>query len=140
MPFRLDPQVAGELGEGTVLDGSTHPPRVSQVVYVLDQPDADESIQSFPVFLVSTNLGSRLQDAGLTGFELSGVIVRPSDNYLAIYGDVPLPQYLWLQVTGTAEETDCWLDESLQVCVSDRMMAIMELVTLSDCLVEPVPS
>lgn len=140
MPFRLDPQVAGELGEGTVLDGSTHPPRVSQVVYVLDQPDADEFIQSFPVFLVSTNLGSRLQNAGLTGFELSGAIVRPSDNYLAIYGDVPLPQYLWLQVTGTAEETDCWLDESLQVCVSDRMMAIMELVTLSDCLVEPVPS
>lgn len=138
MPYRLDPQVAGELGAGTVLDSSTYPPRVSQVDYVLDRPDADEFIQSFPVFLVSMNLGVRLHDAGLTGFELSGATVRPSDNYTAIYGKVPPQRYQWLQVTGTAGEADCWLDESFQVCVSDRMMSIVEVVTLTDCVVEPV--
>lgn len=139
MPYCLDPQVAGELGDGTVLDSSTHPPQVSKVDYVLDQSDADELIQSFPVYLVSTNLAPRLQDAGLTGFELSGATVRPSDNYLAIYGNVPPPEYLWLQVTGTAGEADCWLDESAQLCVSDRMMTVIEAAGLSDCLVEPIP-
>jgi hypothetical protein len=37
MPYALEPLVAGELGEGTVLDPSTHPPKVSAVDYVLDR-------------------------------------------------------------------------------------------------------
>lgn len=138
MPCRLDPQVAGELGDGTVLDSSTHPPMVSQVDYVLDQPDADDFIQSFPVFLVAVELGSRLEQAGLTGFNLLDLAVRPSDNYLAVYGDVPHPQYLWMQVTGAPEQADCWLDTSFQICVSDRMMTIIEAAALSDCLVEAI--
>lgn len=136
LPYRLDPQVAGELGDETVLDSSTHPPLVSQVDYVLDQPDADDLIQSFPIFLISTGLGSRLQDAGLTGFALAGALVRPSENYLAIYGAVPHPQYMWFQVIRADIEADCWLDESLQLCVSDRMMRHLEAADLSDCLIE----
>jgi hypothetical protein len=140
MPYRLDPQVAGELGAGTVLDSSTHPPAVSHVDLTLDYPDADELIQSFPVFLVSESLGSRLQAADLTGFSLTGASVRPSENYLAVYGAAPHPHYLWMQVTGVAGTADCWLGDSLQVCVSDRMMEILEAVALSDCSVEELPS
>jgi len=139
MPYCLDPEVAGELGEGTVLDSSTHPPALSHLDFTLDYPDADELIQSFPVFLISERLGSRLQAAGLTGFTLTGARVRPSDNYLAVHGDAPHPHYLWMQVAGVAGEADCWLDDSLMVCVSDRMMTILEAVGLSDCSVEKLP-
>lgn len=76
MPYRLDPQVAGELGDGTVLDGSTRPPKVSRVDYVLDRPDADPIIQSFPVFLVAEDLGPHLENAGLIGFRLADADVR----------------------------------------------------------------
>lgn len=138
MPYILDPQVAGELGDGTVLDGSTHPPTVSKVDYVLDQPNADELIQSFPVFLVSAGLGTRLQQAGLSGFNLADVSVRPSDNYVALFGDAQHPQYLWMQVNGLPAGADCWLDTSFQLCVSDRMMSIIETAVLSDCLVEEI--
>jgi hypothetical protein len=61
MPYSLDPQVAGELGEGSVLDTTVHPPVVTEVDYVLDQPEADELIQSFPVFLVSSGLADRFR-------------------------------------------------------------------------------
>jgi hypothetical protein len=50
---------------GTDLDASTHPPGVSMVEYLLDTPDADDLIESFPVFLVSTLLGKALVDASL---------------------------------------------------------------------------
>jgi hypothetical protein len=140
MPYVLDPQVAGELGDETVMDGSTHPPTVTRVDYVLDQPDADEFIQSFPVFLVSLDLGARLQQAGMTGFDLADALVRPSVEYLAAFGDVPHRLYSWLRVHGTPEVDDCWLDQSLQICVSDRMMSIIETTTLSDCLVEELGS
>jgi len=138
MPYRLDPQVAGELGEGTLLDSSTHPPIVSRVDYVLDLPQADEFIQSFPVFLVSDGLGARLQAGGLTGFTLAEASVRPSENYLALYGEAPHRQYLWMNVTGSPGQADTWLDASFQVCVSDRMLAILEASELSDCLVEEI--
>lgn len=111
---------------------------MSQVEYVLDAPDADAFIQSFPIFLVTVDLGSRLQQAGLTGFNLVNVVVRPSDNYVALYGDVPPPRYSWMQVTGAPGTADCWLDTSFHICVSDRMKAIIDTVPLTDCLVEEI--
>lgn len=83
MPYRLEPHVAGELGEATDLDPSAHPPVVRAVEYVLDAPDSDDLIESFPVFLVSARLAERLDAAGVTGFVLEDAIVRPSTEYLA---------------------------------------------------------
>jgi hypothetical protein len=49
MPYCLEPHVAGELGEATELDPSAHLPIVTVVEYVLDAPDSDDLIESFPV-------------------------------------------------------------------------------------------
>jgi hypothetical protein len=133
MPYSLDPQVAGELGEGSVLDTTVHPPVVTEVDYVLDQPEADELIQSFPVFLVSSGLADRFQSAGLTGFTLEEATTRPSFEYLSAFGQAPHREYRWLRVHGT-EQDDCWIDSSAMLCVSDRMMEILNSATLSDCL------
>jgi hypothetical protein len=138
MPYSIDPQVAGELGEGTVLDSSVHPPLVTQVDYVLDGPATDDLIQSFPVYLVSVELAERLQRARLTGFALADAAVRPSLEYLAVYGNVAHRQYRWLRLQGTAED-DCWLDGSFKLCVSDRMMRILESAKLSDCVITKIP-
>ena len=56
MPYALDPQVAGGLGENTVIDTSSHPPVVTHVDFVLDYPVTDDLIQSFPVFLVTVEM------------------------------------------------------------------------------------
>lgn len=137
MPYSLDPQVAGELGEGSVLDATVHPPAVAKVDYVLDRPDADELIQSFPVYLVSSGLADRLQSSGLTGFALAEVVTRPSVEYSSAFGDAPHRHYRWLQVLGT-EEDDCWIDASLMLCISDRMMEILSEATLSDCVITKI--
>jgi hypothetical protein len=75
--YRLDPHVAGELGEATELDPSTHPPIVRALEYVLDAPDADDLIESFPVFLVSASLAGALENADLTGFALRHLVWMP---------------------------------------------------------------
>ncbi|MFT4008828.1 MAG: hypothetical protein QM655_02180 [Nocardioidaceae bacterium] len=135
MPYRLDPQVAGELGPDTDLDTSTHPPKVKRLEYVLDQPETDELITSFPVFLVSDQLGSRLKKAHLDGFKLTKAPVRPSDNYRQLYGKAEHRDYRWLQVTGAPGRSDFWLDQSFNLCVSDGAMAILESAVLSGCTV-----
>lgn len=138
MPYRLDPQVAGELGPDTDLDTSTHPPKVKRLEYVLDQPETDELITSFPVFLVSEQLGGRIKKAHLDGFKLAKARVRPGDNYRELYGKARHRDYRWLQITGTARRSDFWLDESFNLCVSDRAMKILEVSVLTDCEIERI--
>lgn len=135
MTYSLDPQVAGELGAGTSLDTSTHPPVVHRVEFVLDLPQADDLIQSFPVFLVSEDLGTRLKSARLTGFALRSARVSVSADYSAIYGDAPHPHYLWLKVDGRPSSSDVWLDSEFRLCASDRAFRIFEQGKLSACQV-----
>jgi hypothetical protein len=132
----LDPQIAGELGGRTVLDSTTHPPVVRELEYVLDQPEADDLIQSFPVFLVGVDLARRLQEAGLSGVGLAEAVVRPSAEYTAAYGRAPHRSYRRLQPGNVGE--DCWVDDSGRLCVSDRMMRILDDAELSDCLVSEI--
>jgi hypothetical protein len=43
--YVLEPLVAGELGDATQLDATTHPPLVRHVEFVLDLP-TDEAVQA----------------------------------------------------------------------------------------------
>ena len=120
MPFALEPQVAGEFGPATVFDHRQHPPTVTDVEYVLDHPDTDDLIESFPVYLVSDRLTARLLDFPGLGFE--AVVVRPGDNYLELFGDAPHKPYVRLLLDGSP---DAWLGEDLVLCVSDRLMEVL---------------
>ena len=137
MPYALEPLVAGELGEGTSLDPKTHPPQVKSVEYVLDAPVDDDLIESFPVVLVSDDLAERLATAGLKGFSVDDARVVPSREYLEVYGDEPHKSYRWLRLE-ESDAPDAWLGEDNRLCVSDRMMGILERANLSNCDVEPV--
>jgi hypothetical protein len=138
MPYRLEPHVAGELGEASELDPSVHPPIVTAVEYLLDAPDPDDLIESFPIFLVSAALATRLDTAGLTGFVLRNASVRPSSEYLATYGEVPHSKYRWMRLHGDSPTADAWLDGEHRLCVSDRMMAVLRSHRLARCIVESV--
>ena len=138
MPYRLEPHVAGELGEATELDPSAHPPIVTAVEYALDAPDSDDLIESFPVFLVSATLAEQLDTAGLTGFVLEDARVRPSAEYLASYGDVPHGEYRWMRLQDRSSTPDAWLDSDLRLCVSDRLMDVLRPYGLARGAIEPL--
>jgi len=137
MPFALEPLVAGQLGTGTVMDTSVHPPRVSEVEYVLDAPVEDDLIESFPVFLASDKLARDLEQAPLTGFSLEGARVMPSEEFRAAYGNAAVRQWRWLRLM-PEQPTDCWLGTDYRLCVSDTMFAVLEASTLAGCEVERI--
>ena len=128
MAFALEPHVAGELGEATVMDHSTHPPVVTEVEYVLDTPHADDLIESFPVFLVTVGLATAL--TGIAGVSFGHAEVRPGDRYLEVYGEVPHPSYVRLLIAGGP---DIWIGDDLLLYVSDRLMALLREFNLTYC-------
>jgi hypothetical protein len=135
MAFVLEPLIAGELGERTELDPGTHPPLVTAVEYVLDAPVPDDLIESFPVFLVAEDLAYRLKAAGLDGFTVAAALVTPSPEYVELHPGAPTRAYRWLQVSG-GPAADCWLASDHRLCVSDRMMLVLETADLTNCGVE----
>jgi hypothetical protein len=128
MTFALEPHVAGELGPATILDPSLHPPIVTDVEYVLDHPDTDDLIESFPVFLVSEALATRL--TGFPGIAFGPAVVRPGDNYLELFGDAQHKQYVRLLVGGGP---DLWIGEDLILRASDRAMVVLREFDLRRC-------
>ena len=138
MPYVLQPLVGGELGQDVEFDNSTHPPGIDRVQYVLDYPTSEDLMESFPAYIVSEALAERLVAAGLRGFTLAEAEVLPGENYLALYGDVPHKTYRWLQVAPRTPDADVWLDDAPQLCVSDRMMAVLEGADLAGAEIEPI--
>ena len=48
----IEPEVAGGLGDHTVMDRSVHPPIVSKLHYQMEGWLGDALLESFPVFIV----------------------------------------------------------------------------------------
>ncbi len=138
VPFVVQPLVGGELGLDVEYDRSTHPPGINRVQYVLDYPTTEDLLESFPAYIVSEALAERMTAARLPGFALDDAEVRPGDNYVALYGNVPHKRYRWLRIEPHTPDTDVWLGDELQLCVSDRMMAVLEEAELSAAEIEPL--
>lgn len=134
--FVVEPLVAGQLGSGSVLDPSCHPPAVSEVEYLLDAPTSEDLIESFPVFLVSEQMAARLKATDMSGFEFAQASVVPSREYAEVYGEVPHKGYLWLRPVPAADP-DCWVDDQHRLNVSERMLGVLRAGDIANALVMP---
>lgn len=137
MPSIIEPEVAGGLGEGTVMVRSTHPPTVTRLVYEFEGWLGDDVVESFPCFLVSEALAAALADAGLTGFTLADVTVTTTDEF-AEHARAALPMFRWFQVTGRPGVDDFWLHSDHRLAASDRALAILRRHRIDNAIVEPL--
>lgn len=137
MPVVIEPEVAGGLGEGTVLDSSVHPPRVTTLVYEFEGWLGDDIVESFPCYLVTARLARALEDGGLTGFSLARVTVRTTDEF-SEHTPTPLPEFRWLQVTGQPTVDDFWLASDFRLALSDRALEVLSHFNTGNAIVEPL--
>ena len=66
--FIMEPEVAGKLGPGTVMDRSNHPPEVYKLHYQFDDWLGDAVVESFPCFLIRKDAAAALLKINCTGF------------------------------------------------------------------------
>jgi hypothetical protein len=134
--YAIEPEVAGELGEGTVMDTSVHPPRVSAVEYVITDWLGDDIIESFPCYLVTPRMATALEASALSGFRLDTAQVTLSDE-AADFGIAQVPEFRWLVVTGHPGEDDFGLLGNGQAVISEGALQALQSHTLDNCDIEP---
>jgi hypothetical protein len=118
--YYIEPEVAGRIGENSIIDVSVHPPIVSKLHYEFDGWLGDELLESFPCFIVSSNFGKALEIECLSGFSLSEVQISCSEQFLELYPNNNLPMFYWLRVSGIAGQDDFGISDKCRLVISDR--------------------
>jgi hypothetical protein len=116
--FVLEPEVAGGLGETTILDNTTHPPLVATLEYAFDTWLGDDLLEAFPCYIVTERLRNALDNSGFTGFGFDDVTITASDFFQETvaypYTSSTLPKFYWLKVGGQAGEDDFGIHNTLR--------------------------
>jgi len=115
--------VPGDLGSGTDLDTSVHPPRVNRLHLVFDTWEGDDLVECFPVFLVTERLAEAIDTSGLTGATWARAKTEKSEQALEFF-TWTLPEWRWMQL-GNDQDADLWLDASAGLHVSDRALDVL---------------
>jgi hypothetical protein len=131
--YVLDPEVAGELGNNTVMDVSVHPPLVSKLHYELDAWLGDDLIQSFPCYLATEHLKKHIENASLAGVAFARVEFALSDNFKELHPSKAVPDFVWLKIFGQAGKDDFGLEADGRLVVSERALNVIKNLSLKHC-------
>lgn len=132
MPYFIEPEVSGQLGENTIIDSSIHPPKVELLHFVFYGWLGDDLIECFPVFLISDNLKNGLSATSLTGLEIRECEIEESDEFKLLQ-NVTIPQFHWFYITGNESDDFCISDKRLKV--SDKAFLVLNQYKLQNALV-----
>ena len=136
--YALAPEVAGALGERTVMDSSVHPPLVARLHYEIDYGWlGDELLEAFPCYIVSDTIAANLAESGLGAFELHDADVTLTPEAQEDRAGEPVPLFRWLRVSGIAGRDDLGVTGGGRLVVSERTLALLRTGVLDHCDADP---
>jgi hypothetical protein len=124
----LEPEVAGGLGEGTIVDPHTQPPVVSRL--------HDELLTTFPCYIVTERVHQALARLEPSGCAFDSVQVTTEYPFDELYPGRRLPPFSWLKITGRAGMDDFGLSADHRLVVSLRVLRCLKEFELAHCEIE----
>ncbi|MHA6829299.1 hypothetical protein ACQUJV_24240 [Ralstonia pseudosolanacearum] len=134
--FFREPEVAGALGENTVLDAGTHPPRVEKLHFEFSGWLGDAILESFPCLIATLSASEALEQSGVTGIQLAELEVSTSVGFRDMYPAREIPSLRWLKVTGEAGKHDFGIATDLRLVVSEKAIDVLRPFGIQHALVE----
>lgn len=110
--YMLEPEVAGEIGENTVYDNYDEivndgaKPKISHLHFIFSGWLGDDIIESTPCFIITEQLKERIEASGLTGYDFQDVEISLSEEFVDLYPDRKLPNFIRLNPKGTVNLID----------------------------------
>jgi len=132
----LEPEVAGGLGEGTLMDRRTHPPTVSRLHYAFQSWLGDALLTTFPCYIVTERVRQALARRAATGCAFDEVQVTTEYPFDELHPGRRLPPFTWLKITGRAGVDDFGLSADHRLVVSSRALGCLREFQLAHCQIE----
>lgn len=133
--FLVKPEVAGGLGERTIMDRSTHPPKVHVLNYVLDGWSGDVLLTSFPSYIVTPEARDALERLPASGISFAQVDVSKSETFDELFPEKQLPEFSWMKIEGTAGQDDFGIAPNLRLVVSERALDVLVKLGLREAVI-----
>jgi len=118
--FYLEPEVAGGIGTGTVMDRRFHPPAVSRLHYEFDTWLGDALLESFPCWITTASAAETIMASGITGVSIGAVKVTTSELFQDLYPNRALPKFVWLKVEGTPGRDDFGVAKGFKITGAEK--------------------
>jgi hypothetical protein len=134
--FYVEPEVAGGLGNNTVMDSSRHPPIVSRLHYQIDGWAGDAILESFPIFIVTEGAKESLLQIGATGAAFADVEVTVSDKFEDLQPGQKFPVFAWLKPSGKAGQDDIGATVGGRLVLSQRALDALSRLGTSNARIE----
>jgi hypothetical protein len=135
----LQPEVAGSLGEQSVLDYSSRPPAVVKLDYEFQAWLGDDLVEEAGNFIVTARLKAALEEFGATGCSFDNVVISKAEGFDELHPNVELPQWFWMKVHGTAGVDDAGLTEDRSLVVNERFLDFLKRFKISHCIIRRRP-
>lgn len=134
MPYFIEPEVSGQLGDNTNIDVSIDPPKVEHLHFVFYGWLGDDLIECFPVFLITEKLKNALAISELSGYEIKDCEIEESDEFKLLQ-NVILPNFFWLLITGNKNDDFSITGNKLKV--SDNAYSFLNQYNLQNAITYP---
>jgi hypothetical protein len=138
--YRLEPEVAGGIGERTVLDRSGHRLKAASLDYEFDDWLGDDLLAGSPVFVATRRLADDIKRKKLTGVSLARMETSRSITFETLNPGRQLPEFIWLKIDGKAGADDFGIADDGSLIVSARALAALKSFNLNYCDIAPYPT
>ena len=135
--YQVEPEVAGGIGEHSLIDRSSGKMVVRKLHYVFDDWGSDVLVESCPCFIVTESAKKKLQSIGATGIRFDKVEVTTSELFQELVPDLKLPKFVWLQIEGIPGQDDFGIGKAPGLVISERALEVLKGLGISNALVTP---
>ena len=130
----LEPEVAGGMGDDTILDNSVHPPIVKFLHYRFSGWMGDDILETFPCFIFSERLKNAIENNKLKGISFDSVKISKSEDFEMTSINLELPQFYWGKINGLFGTDDFVIAKDLRLLVSNSAYGIINQFNISNAL------
>ncbi|QIE26533.1 hypothetical protein SBC1_41910 (plasmid) [Caballeronia sp. SBC1] len=124
--FIVEPEVAGGLGQHTVIDRSSGKMVVTDLHYEFEGWLGDHLLESTPCYIVTKELAQEIEIQKLSGVEFAFAKITLSDQFKELYPNKSVPDFIWLKVIGEPSKDDFGIASGLQLIVSEHALETLK--------------
>jgi hypothetical protein len=134
--YIIEPEVAGKLGDGAILDHRTKPPVIEKLHYDFDDWLGDDILAGFQCFICTESLAQAIKENNLSGYKFEECKITKSQLFNDLNEDgLDLPTFFWFRVIGNENE-DFFIVPNMTLVISERALNTLKQFNVNHCVIK----